>query len=93
MVVLIVLCFGVEFLCCLHLMFVSYFLSSLCNLVTANWEIAAHSAYDMLSKYKYLIVNLFFSLLGFWNFFQNAPFPDHYLLLLLNGVYNFQNKT
>ena len=22
------------------------------------WEIAAHSAYDMFSKYKYLIVNL-----------------------------------
>ena len=24
------------------------------------WEIAAHSAYDMLSWYKYLIVNLVF---------------------------------
>ena len=36
------------------------------------WEIAAHSAYDMFSKYKYLIVNLVIptSLLGvgisFW---------------------------
>ena len=28
------------------------------NLVAANWEISAHSAYDMFSKYKYLIVNL-----------------------------------
>ena len=36
------------------------FLLSLCNLVAANWEIAAHSAYDMLSKYKYLVVNLVF---------------------------------
>ena len=26
----------------------------------AYWKIAAHSAYDILSKYKYLINNLFF---------------------------------
>ena len=30
------------------------------------WEIAAYSAYDMFSWYKYLIVNLGFSNLGFW---------------------------
>ena len=30
------------------------------NWVAAYWEIAAHSAYDMFSKYKYLIVNLVF---------------------------------
>ena len=30
-------------------------------------QIAAHSAYDMLSWYKYLIVNLVFSNLGFWS--------------------------
>ena len=47
------------------------------------WEISARSAYDMFSKYKYLIVNLFFFRLGFWsgNFTLNAPFPDHFLLV------------
>ena len=30
-------------------------------------KIAAHSAYDMFSWYKYLIVNLVFSHLGFWS--------------------------
>ena len=40
------------------------------------WKIAAHSAYDMFSWYKYLIVNLVFSHLGFWsgNLFLIAPF-------------------
>ena len=28
--------------------------------MAAYWEIAAHSASDMFSKYKYLIVNLVF---------------------------------
>ena len=28
--------------------------------MAAYWEIAAHWAYDMFSKYKYLIVNLVF---------------------------------
>ena len=48
-----------------------------------NWEIAAQSAYDIFSHYMYLIVNLVFSLLGFWseNFFLIAPFPDHCLLV------------
>ena len=47
--------------------------------MAAYWEIAAHSAYDMFSKFKYLIVNLAFSRLGFWsgNFFLIAPLPDH----------------
>ena len=42
------------------------------------WEIAAHSAYDMFSKYKYLIVNLVFptSVFSSGNFFLIAPFPD-----------------
>ena len=41
-------------------------------------KIAAHSAYDMFSWYKYLIVSLVFSNLGFWsgNLFLTAPFPD-----------------
>ena len=52
------------------------------------WEIAAHSAYEMFSWYKYLFV---FSHLGFWsgNLFLIAPFPD---LCLLVPFYNrFKN--
>ena len=61
----------------------SYFQLSLGNLVATYWEIAAHSAYDMFSWYKYLIVNLVFSHLGFWsgNLFLIAPFPDLCLLV------------
>ena len=46
-------------------------------------KIAAHSAYDVFSWYKYLIVNLVFSHLDFWsgNLFLIAPFPDRYLLV------------
>ena len=45
-------------------------------------KIAAHSAYDMFSSYKYLIVNLVFSHLVFLsgNFFLIVPFPDHCLI-------------
>ena len=47
------------------------------------WKIAAHSAYEMFSWYKYLIVSLVFSHLGFWsgNLFLIAPFPDLCLLV------------
>ena len=47
------------------------------------WEIAAHLAYDMFSWYRYLLVNLVFSHLGFWsgNLFLIAPFPDLCLLV------------
>ena len=50
------------------------FLEQTC--VAAYCKIAAHSAYDMFSKYEYLNVNLFFpnSI-----FFLIAPFPDHCL--------------
>ena len=53
-------------------------------------KITAHSAYDMFSLYKYLIVNLVFSHLGFWsgNLFLIAPFPDLCLLVL-----SFHNGT
>ena len=46
-------------------------------------NIAAHSAYEMFSWYKYLIVSLVFSHLGFWsgNLFLIAPFPDLCLLV------------
>ena len=46
-------------------------------------KIAAHSAYEMFSWYKYLIVSLFFSHPGFWsgNLFLIAPFPDLCLLV------------
>ena len=48
------------------------------------WEIAAHSAYGVFTTwYKYLIVNLVFSHLGFWNgnLFLIASFPDLCLLV------------
>ena len=47
--------------------------------MAADWEIAAHSAYDMFSKYKNLIVNLIFPTPVFRSgiFFLIASFPDH----------------
>ena len=47
-------------------------------------KIAAHSAYEMFSWYKYLIVSLVFSHLGFWSgsLFLIAHFPDLCLLVL-----------
>ena len=53
---------------------------------------AAHSAYDMFSWYKNLIVNLVISHLGFWswNLFQIAPFPD---LCLLVHFFNARKMT
>ena len=46
-------------------------------------KIGAHSAYEMFSWHKYLIVSLVFSHLGFWsrNLFLIAPFPDLCLLV------------
>ena len=50
-------------------------------------KIAAHSAYDVFSWYKYLIVNLVFFPPRFleWEsfFFLIAPFSDRCLLVLL----------
>ena len=67
MVVLFVSCFGVtvDFLCCLNLMYVFIDFVKFGKLRVAYWEIATHSAYDMFSKYNYLIVNLVFYRLGF----------------------------
>ena len=61
----LVLCFRVELLCCLNLMYVSIY------------------SFLLFSEYKYLIVNLVFSHLGFrsGNFFPIAPFPDRCLLV------------
>ena len=54
-------------------------------------KIAAHSAYEMFLWYKYLIVSLVFSHVGFWsgNLSLTAPFPD---LCLLVPFYNHVNK-
>ena len=54
------------------------------NLYIYFGKIAAHSAYEMFSWYKYLIVSLVFSHLGFWSgsLFLIAPFPDLCLLVL-----------
>ena len=53
-------------------------------LVKVTGKIAAHSAYEMFSWYKYLIVSLVFPHLGFWSgsLFLIAPFPDLCLLVL-----------
>ena len=47
-------------------------------------KIAAHSAYEVFSWYKCLIVSLVFSHLGFWSgsLFLIEPFPDLCLLVL-----------
>ena len=55
-------------------------------------KIAAHSAYDMFSWYKYLIVSLVFPTLVFWSFgnlFLIAPFPDLCLLVPFLFMYVF----
>ena len=55
-------------------------------------KIAAHSAYDMFSWYKYLMVSLVFSHLGFWsgNLFLVAPFPDLCLLVPFSSQNSFR---
>ena len=52
-------------------------------------KIAAHSAYEMFSWYKYLIVSLVFSHLGFWSgsLFLIEHFPDLCLLVLFFKSY------
>ena len=53
-----------------------------CFHILVEWppigKIAAHSACDMFLWYKYLIVSVVFSHLGFWNgnLFLIAPSPD-----------------
>ena len=51
-------------------------------------KIAAHTAYDMFSWYKYLIINLVFSHLGFWsgNLFLIVLFLDCCLLVPFSWV-------
>ena len=62
-----------------------------------NWppigKIAAYSAYDMFSWYKYLIVSLVFSHLGFrsGNLFLIAPFPDLCLRVHFYVQHHFSN--
>ena len=47
-------------------------------------KIAAHSAYDMFSWYKYLIVNSVFSHLGFleWESFSDCAFSSDPCLIV-----------
>ena len=63
-------------------MYVFIFLIKLVTEWQPIGKIAAHSAYDMFSWYKYLIVGLVFSHLGVWsgNLFLIVPFPDCCLL-------------
>ena len=65
--------------------------------MAAYWEIAAHSAYDMLYKYKYLNVDLFFFPPRFleWEFHSDYAFSSSlhtctllkHVDLLHNSVY------
>ena len=48
--------------------------------MAAYWEIAAHSVYDIFSKFKYLIVYLLLPA-SILNFFLIAHFSDHCLLV------------
>ena len=83
MLVLFVLSLGVLICAVGALCMLSYF----SYVYVTEWppigKIASHSAYDMFSWHKYLIVNLAFSHLGFWsrNLFLIAPFPDLCLLV------------
>ena len=67
--------------------YVCFHIFSKVKVTVSEWppigKIAAHSAYEMFSWYKYLIVSLVFSYLGFWsgNLFLIAPFPDLCLLV------------
>ena len=56
------------------------------------WENSCSFGLRYVSWYKYLIVNLFFSHLGFWsgNLFLIAPFPD---LCLLVPFYVIERNT
>ena len=51
--------------------------------MVAYWEIAAHSAYDMFSKYKYLIVNLVF---------PTWVFGVGFFFLIISHLYLFISK-
>ena len=72
-----------------------YFNSNIFLVKVTEWppigKIAAHSAYEMFSWYKYLIVSLVFSHLGFWSgiLFLIAPFPDLCLLVLFYEIYTY----
>ena len=76
-------CCAVGDLCVL-----SYFQLSYGNLVAIYWA----NSCSFVSWYKYLIVNLVFSFLGFGdgNLFLNAPFPDRCLLI---PFYLFEGST
>ena len=71
------------FLCCWCLMYVCIFLVKVTEWPPIR-KIAPHSASEMFSWYKYLIVGLVFSHLGFWSgsLFLIATFPDLCLLVL-----------
>ena len=60
--------------------------------MAAYWENSCSFGLRYVSWYKYLIVGLVFSHLGFWsgNLFLIAPFPD---LCLLVPFYNFRSTN
>ena len=91
MVVLFVLCLGVQNIFVLLVPYVCLHIFS--EVKVTEWppigKIAAHSAYEMFSWYKYLIVSLVFSHLVFLsgNHFLIAPFPDLCLLVPFYNIY------
>ena len=58
------------------------------------WENSCSFGLRYVSWYKYLIVSLVFSHLGFWsgNLFLIAPFPDLCLLVPFSFIYTHRNK-
>ena len=57
------------------------------------WENSCSFGLQYVSWYKYLIVSLVFSHLGFWsgNLFLIAPFPDLCLLVPFNFVHKIMS--
>ena len=58
------------------------------------WENSCSFGLRYVSWYKYLIVSLVFSHLGFWsgNLFLIAPFPDLCLLVPFDMLFNLDFK-
>ena len=77
----------IFFLCCWRLMYVFIFLVKVTEWPPIG-ENSCSFGLRYVSWYKYLIVSLVFSHLGFWsgNLFLIAPFPDLCLLVLFLRV-------
>ena len=63
--------------------------------MATDWENSCSFGVRYVSWYKYLIVNLFFSHLGFWsgNLFLIAPCPDLCLLVPFQWITSCNKKS